>query len=189
MLRWKDAPYVFTLLVGTFGFLFNQVIDKLNDAPIVEYSFDTMKGQNGLDSGTLTLKNISDKVSFDSICLTLKYSSDCRGCRLSNPRIKTIHFASLLGRDQQGSPDESRVTYTLMNFQPHTEYRLSYNFDRGDKKYVNPFIYVDSKQPVWFEESSGMTYCIRNQLIIILVAGFIVLVLLIVYACTIKKTP
>ena len=75
MLRWKDAPYVFTLLVGIIGFLANQIISKLSEAPVVEYSFELRKDQNGVGRGMLTVKNVSEKCKFDSIVIVLEHST------------------------------------------------------------------------------------------------------------------
>src|ERR1043165_687380 len=92
----KEAPYLFTVLIGLCGFFFNQIIGNIKAAPILEYEFKVADESNIAGSKKLLcmVSNISESIKFDSIAVVMKYSKEVSN-RLFNPDCKPIHPANL----------------------------------------------------------------------------------------------
>lgn len=193
----KDFPFVFTLILGFVGFQYNEIYKTVKERPVIEYTLSVDSAVTANDTVfnyyLCSFRNISSKTKFKSITTVFAFkeeTADLFAQRLRSiyaPSITTISPSSLKQPERGVTDDSAAVRLTISNFQPNTEYRLSFITKQPKGSILEPFIYIDCEETVFVQKRSWWTMLFQNQLIVNAVILGVLLIVLFRYSIILLK--
>ena len=164
-----SVPYLTTILLAAFGWAVVHVIDKLDQAPIVEYSVNWSSSNNSR-TVEIRIENLSQKNRFWGLEFMLIPPTPQNG-EFSSPDIIEVAPAfttrvSSAGKSIPDDPEENdgTVTFRINDFQPGEVYILKSNYSGKDSP---PFRLGNSANVIKLLERSLITFLVKFELLFI----------------------
>jgi hypothetical protein len=177
-------PYLLTILIALAGWSLSRIIEKITEAPTIEYSVKTVKEDSGKKTYRLYIHNISKTLLKKMVFKISYYDSQLN--KISNPNIITIPPAFkddlAVGDD---APNNEYATYEINQMQPGWKYILTADIEGDDL----PVFYMKSvnDETIRMKELGIETLLIRGQTYIIVGLFLIWSVLIVIYLSYISK--
>ena len=164
-----SVSYLTMILLAAFGWAVVHVIDKLNQAPIVEYSVN-WSSSNNFRTVEIRLENLSQKIRFWNLEFMLIPPTPENG-KFSSPDIIEVPPAYTTRLDSDGNiiPDDPEVnngsvTFRINAFQPGEVYTLKSNYSGKDSPL---FLLGNSANEIRLLERSLITFLVKFELLFI----------------------
>ena len=172
MWRQESVPYLAVILFGACGWGIVFVIERITDAPAVEYNV-TWESKAQPKKVTLEIVNMSYTTRFERIEFNIGSRSEEPG-RFQNSNIDCDPPAFKAGTGPDISDDHAEVTFVFTGLQPGDRCKAWASYDGSDEPNVR---LLESKDPIkLMKRSFPWTLMIRHQGWFILIFSALILI-------------
>jgi len=158
ILKIKEVPYLFALLMGLLIYLVNDAMTSYRESPSLLYSFEvekeTVLADTISEQVVCHLINASSHNLIEHLEVTMQYATDVqqpdRGilCMVEEPSIVPVAPAGLTDHYEAINVGGLANMYTLGNIQPNSRYELHARIEHHSSITEMPKLYITSEHPV-----------------------------------------
>ena len=173
------APYFVTLALALFGWSSNQVVNRIVDAPTLEYHIPDTLETLVSDGKTyhvqrITLTNLTRKKTFEDLSVILVSR---KGSPLEAKLLRLRPVAPAFEGDESWAEEGGRATFTIPKLQPGGSVQVFSAFI-GD----NPAVFrLKSKGTVFATKTNWETWFVRNEILILTPLALVWAIVILLY--------
>jgi hypothetical protein len=187
MFKRENAPYLFTLIIATLGWLLTRAVDEMTKSPLVGYSVHDSVDAQGLREFSVRVHNISAATAFRNLYLVL---TNLDGVRSKFTQADIQYEPPVHVSKERKTVAEWGNTWAgaqLKELQPQTAIRLATQIEGPDDPVVR---FESATDTVRLVKDGWLTYAVEHEMELLLwFAGGLVALLLFYVICLAKGKP
>jgi hypothetical protein len=174
------APYFVTLALALFGWSANHVVNRITDAPTLEYRIEEPKEEKStsgqpLWTQNITLTNLTRKQTFENLSVMLIAR---KGSTLASDQLKLRPVPPAFEGDDSWESEGGRATFTVPKLHPGSSVQVVSAYT-GDKP---PVFRIKSQGTVFATKANWETWFVRHEIYILTPLALVWAMVISVYA-------
>lgn len=174
------APYFVTLALALFGWSANHIVNRITDAPTLEYRIDEptqeeSKVGKALSTQLITLTNLTRKQTFENLSVMLVAR---KGSTLDSDRLQLRPLAPAFEGDDSWESEGGRATFTIPKLHPGSSVQVVSAYTGNNP----PVFRIKSQGTVFATKANWETWFVRNEIFILTPLAFVWALLIAAYA-------
>lgn len=174
------APYFVTLALALFGWSANHIVNRITDAPTLEYRIDEPTQDDSTPSRAfwtqrITLTNLTRKQTFDNLSVILVAR---KGSTLASDHLQLRPVAPAFEGDESWESEGGRATFTVPKLHPGSSVQVVSAYTGKSP----PVFRIKSQGTVFATRANWETWFVRNEIFILTPLALVWALVIAVYA-------
>jgi hypothetical protein len=159
------APYFVTLALALFGWSANHVVNRIIDAPTLEYQIQDVTVESTAQGKShrvqrITLTNLTRKQTFEDLSVMLVSR---KGSPLESEHLQLRPIPPAFEGDDSWEAEGGRATFTIPKLHPGNSVQVVSAF-QGENP---PVFRIKSKGTVFATNANWETWFVRNEVLVL----------------------